>query len=293
MTTSAKEGGPVSTGAKPDAPLTLEVFTSPTRTIRGGDNTFPPTTSTLVLGRSDAVLVDAQFITEDVDGLAEMIDASGRTLRTIFITHGHADHYFGIARLQARFPQAQAVTTRGVTAYIDATIADEIKRSVAWFGNEFTHPTVRPAALEEDSIVLDGHRLPVIEVGQGDIKPSAILHVPPIDAVIAGDIVYNQVHAMLALGGPEDWANWAESIDAIERLNPTTVVAGHKKPEGRDDDVRAILDGTRNYIRDFAAAVSAANSSADVITAMTSKYPDHGNLTTLVFSASVAMHAKH
>jgi hypothetical protein len=65
----------------------------------------------------------------------------------------------------------------------------------------------------------------VIEVGQGDIAPSAVLHIPSLDAVVAGDVAYNQIHLMLALGRPAEWDKWIASIriivalrDVVERL---------------------------------------------------------------------------
>jgi hypothetical protein len=71
----------------------------------------------------------------------------------------------------------------------------------------------------------------VIEVGQGDIAPSAVLRIPALDAVVAGDVADNQIHQMLALGGPAEWDKWIASIGMIERLHPRIFVAGHKKPE--------------------------------------------------------------
>ena len=63
-----------------EASLGLRVFTSPTRIIAGNPNrTFSPTTSTLIFGATDAVLVDALMITEDVDALGDMIASTGKT----------------------------------------------------------------------------------------------------------------------------------------------------------------------------------------------------------------------
>jgi hypothetical protein len=64
--------------------LELRVFTTPARVIAGDPNrTFSPTTSTLIFGASDAVLVDALLIREDVDALGDMIASTGRMLTTI------------------------------------------------------------------------------------------------------------------------------------------------------------------------------------------------------------------
>jgi glyoxylase-like metal-dependent hydrolase (beta-lactamase superfamily II) len=98
--------------------LELRAFTSAARVIAGDPNrTFSPTTSTLIFGARDAVLADALLIREDVDALGDMIVSTGRTLTTIFITHGHGDHFLGSDRLIARFPGARAVTTPGIVDY--------------------------------------------------------------------------------------------------------------------------------------------------------------------------------
>jgi len=56
----------------------------------------------VIFGATDAVLVDALMIMEDVDALGDMIASTGKTLTTIFITHGHGDHFFGTDNSLAR-----------------------------------------------------------------------------------------------------------------------------------------------------------------------------------------------
>jgi hypothetical protein len=97
---------------------------------------------------------------------------------------------------------------------------------------------------------------------------------------------------MLALGGPEEWDKWIASVGIIESLHPRIVVAGHKKPEAPDDEAEKILNGTRSYIQDFAEAARSLGTVEEIVGAMRSKYPDHGNLTTLLFSARAAVKAR-
>lgn len=272
--------------------LHLRVFTSPFREIGGSkERTFSPVTSTLIYGEAEAVLVDAQFIRDDIDALGDMIEAAGRRLTTIYITHGHADHYFGIDRLIERFPDARAVATKAVVAYLAKHSAAEFQQFSAMFGDELVLPTSLPTALEDDFISLEGEKLRIVEVGQGDIPFSTVLHVPSLDAVIAGDVVYNGIHQMMGLSGPAQWTKWIESVDIIAALNPNIVVAGHKTP-GASDDAVPILEATRSYIRDFASAAASESSARDIVVAMQSKYPDHGNLATLLFSASAAIRGR-
>jgi glyoxylase-like metal-dependent hydrolase (beta-lactamase superfamily II) len=268
-------------------PLELEVYTSPTRTMTDGVSTFSPVTSTLVLGETEALLVDAQFVDEDIDAIADLIDRSGRTLRTIYVTHGHIDHYFGVGRLLKRFPNAQALATPGVVQFIEETHDTQLALSRQLLGDLVTEPTSRPRPLDGTGLALDSHELQVIEVGQGDIAPSTVLYVPELGAVIAGDVVYNGIHLMLAYSTPSEWELWTESVNAIERLGPSVVVAGHKRPEANNDP--RILAETRKYIEDFAEAVEKASSPREVISKIRMQYPDRGNLTTLVASASAAI----
>src|SRR6201998_2765966 len=100
------------------ADLRAEGFIGPFLPFEQGKGTFAATTSTLVSGRSEAVLVDAQHIRADVAALAEFIGRTGKRLTTIYVTHGHADHWYGAGELVAKFPGARLVATPPVGEYI-------------------------------------------------------------------------------------------------------------------------------------------------------------------------------
>jgi glyoxylase-like metal-dependent hydrolase (beta-lactamase superfamily II) len=282
----------MTTDANTDVQLQTHVFTSAARAIGGDPNrTFSPATSTLVVGDTEAVLIDAQYTESEISALGDMIEQTGKRLTSIYITHGHYDHYYGLGQLVARFPDARPVASAPVIAYINATLDDQAKQWQGFFGADFAKASVVPQPLEGDVIELEGHELRVIEVGQGDIKPSTVVHIPLIDTVVAGDVVYNRIHLMLALTGPDEWQAWIESVDRIARLGAKTIVAGHKRPDASDGDLETILDGTRAYIRDFRDTVAASSTAGEVVEIMTNKYEDYGNLTTLLFSARAAFQA--
>jgi glyoxylase-like metal-dependent hydrolase (beta-lactamase superfamily II) len=268
------------------ADLRADVFIGPFLHFEQGGGTFAATTSTLVSGKSDAVLIDAQHIRTDVAALADFIGRTGKKLTTIYITHGHADHWYGAGDLVATFPDARVVATAPVVEYINQAAETEAQQWAAMFGDRVAKPGDVPETLDGLTIELEGHELQIVEVGQGDIRPSTVLHIPDLDAVVAGDVVYNQIHAMLGLSGPSGWQRWLQSLDAIEKLDAKMIVAGHRKPESSDYEASRMLDETRSYIGDFADGAQRLDTAAELIELMKSKYPDFGNRWTLHFSAN-------
>lgn len=268
--------------------LGYQVYLSPTRVI-AGDRTFSPVSSTLFTGERDAVLVDAQFYREDVAALGDMIARSGKRLTTIYVTHGHSDHYFGAGEIVRRFPGAKVAALPSVADYIGRNHAEEVKTVGAMFGDRAVVPNLLPQALDGDTIELEGHSLKALDIGQGDISPSTTLWVETLRAAVPGDIVYNGIHMMLGLTGPEQWDQWIRSIDAIEALAPAVLVAGHKRAELPDDEPGRMLAESRAYIRSFAEVARADPSVDAIVSAMSAIYPSFGNLTTLVYSAHMAV----
>ena len=274
--------GPAAGGA---SVLRAQVFTSPYLNFEVAGGTFAPTTSTLVFGSAEAVLIDAQHIRSDVAALGDLIEQTGRRLTTIYVTHGHADHWYGAGDLLARFPGTRVVATGGVVDYITESAELAAQQWSAMFGDRVVDPTAVPEVLDGSAIELEGAELRIVEVGQGDIAPSTVVHIPAIDAVVTGDVVYNQIHVMLGFTGPQEWERWIQSVDTIEKLSPKMVVAGHKRPESSDAEVTRMLDETRSYISDFAEGARTADSADELAQIMKSKYPDFGNPWTLHFSA--------
>jgi glyoxylase-like metal-dependent hydrolase (beta-lactamase superfamily II) len=58
--------------------------------------------------------VGGGFINAQVDALADWVETFDTRVRAIYITHGHSDHWTGLARLLQRFPDARGVATKEV-----------------------------------------------------------------------------------------------------------------------------------------------------------------------------------
>jgi glyoxylase-like metal-dependent hydrolase (beta-lactamase superfamily II) len=109
------------------------VFVAPERPIISDDlppdltqRTWAPISATLISGEQDAVLVDATLTSDQALALGSWIAARNRTLTTIYITHGHGDHFFGLGLLLDRFPRAQALATPAVIAHMRQQMASNL-----------------------------------------------------------------------------------------------------------------------------------------------------------------------
>src|SRR3984893_13792843 len=124
-----------------DIPLNWDVFVTPgiptvTSDLPPGtkQGMWSPISSTLVYGKRDAVLVDAFITVEQANALADWVKRSGKNLTTIYATHGHGDHFFGIGSLLNRFPNARAVATPDVVKVMRQQASPQ---SLASFWNSF------------------------------------------------------------------------------------------------------------------------------------------------------------
>ncbi|TQC44165.1 MBL fold metallo-hydrolase [Rhodococcus sp. WS4] len=226
--------------------------------------------------------IDAQYLKDDVRDLGDLIERTGKTLTTIYVTHAHQDHYLGIGPLKERFPEAKCVALPHVVEAIKETRHEHAELWEQMFGDS---SVALPDPIEGDTFYVDGSPLKIIEVKQADISPTTIVHIPAIDAVVAGDAIYNEIHPMLGLSTPDEWQDWLETVDLVEKLNPRMIVAGHRRPDGDDHAVDTMIAQTRAYIQQFAAAYKVAKDAEDLIAIMTAKFPYHGQVWTLWFSA--------
>jgi len=104
---------------------------------------------------------------------------------TIYVTHAHGDHYFGLKILLDRFPNTRTVATAPVVAAIRNQIKPDFVKSF-W---EPRFPGQLPSQLTAPGFSMEipcasREALNVVELGHTDTS-----HVPSIGLVISGDCV--------------------------------------------------------------------------------------------------------
>src|SRR6202162_3050991 len=260
--------------------LSVNVFTAPGKTMVGerpkpfGEALgFDPITSTLIFGEYDAVLVDAMGTVAEAEALADWVALHNRNLETIYITHAHFDHFYGLSILLDRFPGARAIRTPKAVNGMQMSFSPTVERLARrLFPGQVATKLVPPEPYEHDTFTLEGNELRIIEQGRTDSPDSTSLHVPSIGLIVAGDVVYNQCHMYVGDTTPESRKNWIADLNRLAALNPAIVVAGHKKP-GAPDSPSAILD-TKRYLLAFDRVRKTATSDQDLFDQMTVLYSD-------------------
>ncbi len=234
-------------------------------------------TVTLIHGERDAVLVDTFLSVQHSKELVDWVVESGKNLTTIYVTHAHGDHFFGLQLLLDRFPNARAFATAQSVAGMQRQISPDVVSSF-WeprFPGQVPAKLTVPEVLDGDKLYLEGEELRVIDIGHTDKANSTALHVPSIGLAISGDAVYNNTHPYLAECDDQARGEWLRALDKIEALHPSAAVAGHGVLDP-DSSPRHIGE-TRNYLLDFNRVVANTSTARDLYERMLALHPNRVN----------------
>ncbi|KAF5703476.1 metallo-beta-lactamase superfamily [Fusarium globosum] len=261
---------------------------------------WSPLSITLLYTPTTALVVDCPATVNPTRELAEWIKSQlpqGSTLKYFVCTHAHGDHFLGLPVLEEHFPGLQAYATKAVAEGIDLQQSPEIRDAV--WANTFL-PSKDGSGLPDAKSVflalptsnefnLDGHLLKLYDVSHGDTHANSFIHVPELDLVVAGDIVYNgDCHQWLGeASSPEKRAQWLAALEQIIALRPRIIVPGHTfTPSSTPDEhiATAMLTGTADYINGFEKELAAATSERNLFERMQSRY-DRWNLYLLAGSS--------
>jgi glyoxylase-like metal-dependent hydrolase (beta-lactamase superfamily II) len=262
---AAVVGVTASTGAQ--SRLTLSVHT-------GKGQVGYDVNSTMIIGERDILVIDPQFSLSEAHKLAAELLETRKHVATIYATHPHPDHLFGLAVLKQAFPAAKIVA---LPATVNAARTGWPARQKFWagtYGNNIPGPEpVLPEELPTPVLTLEGEAFPITGGVQGADGPgNSFVWVAPLKAVITGDIVFD--HVYFGVPRPEARANWQKTVDQITALNPSIVVPGHEGP-GATRDLRSI-EWMKKYMADWDANVAKSKDAAEMRANVLKQYPGLG-----------------
>jgi len=216
----------------------------------------------LVETAAGVVAVDALLTETDSKALRARVDALGKPLLAVLITHGHPDHYNGVTNLVGGH-DVPVVATAGVDRVIRESDAAKERQWKPVFGEEWPARRTFPNRIARDgeTLVFDEVGFTVHDLGPGESHSDSIWIVGgPVPAAFVGDVVLNQVHAYTADGHT---AAWLANLDRVRGLvaGVPTIHPGHGAPGPVD-----ILGWQREYLTAYRNEVRALAGGRPALT---------------------------
>jgi glyoxylase-like metal-dependent hydrolase (beta-lactamase superfamily II) len=229
----------------------------------GATSLGTPVNAYIIESPSELVLVDTTLSVSDGRALRERIDALGKPLAAVVITHAHPDHYGALVEAIAGREGVPVLATAGVRDVIvrDDPVKEQILRPM--FGDAWAAERAFP-----DTVVDDGstHRFGALELRVTDLGPGESPHdsiwALNDTTIFSADVAYDNTHCYLADGFHEQWLANIERVRG-ELPAGATLHPGHGEPCGLE-----VLDRQRAYIDTLLDAVRSADwSDAEAATA--------------------------
>jgi glyoxylase-like metal-dependent hydrolase (beta-lactamase superfamily II) len=198
------------------------------------------------------VAIDATLTVSESRSFRRELDAIGKPLLAVLVTHGHPDHVAGIGEVV----RGRAVPILALPSVAEMMREIEEPKRRQWqpvFKDEWISAWTHPDRLVRDDevVVLDRVRYRVHDMGPGgDSRANGIWVVEdePRRAFV-GDLVFEGTHSYLADG---QLAEWFANLTRVRALltGISTIYPGH----GRSGSLQ-LLDAQRRYLEAYRAAV--------------------------------------
>ena len=187
--------------------------------------------SVIVMGKTDAVLIDAQWTLSNAHRVIAEIAETGKQLETIYVTHAHPDHYFGLGVIAEAFPAAKCVALPSVAGMINRQFFGKLDHWENVIGStNVCRRSVNIESLKENFFELEGERIEIIPEVMGDLKYNTVVWIPSISTIYGSDVLFNQAHPFTCEVTAEERQQWIRDVKRLEKMNAEVVIPGHQKP---------------------------------------------------------------
>jgi glyoxylase-like metal-dependent hydrolase (beta-lactamase superfamily II) len=252
--------------------ISIKVFTSP-------DDQFA-VNSVIVEGEHEVMLVDAQLTKTSAEKVLQEIQETKKPLSIVYITHEHADHFLGLEVFKEAYPGVRIIATSAVVDRINQVYREKLDKWQKLLGSGASSRIVEISKFDGSYIDFDGSRIQVIKDIQGDTDQNTMLWIPGPRILIAGDVLFDDIHVYTGETDSKARAKWLDTLRKVRELKPSVVVPGHSKV-GAVLDASTAVDFTERYLLAFNEELKTAKDPEGLINAMREKFPSAGLLLAL------------
>ena len=247
-----------------------------------GTSAIFPVTSTIVYGKKDAALIDAQFQKQYAEQVVKEIKDMKKNLKYVFVSYHDPDYYFGLDVIHKAFPEAKIISTAQTAYLIEASKDMKLGVWKEQLGADAPDTLIVPEVVDS---------LPSIEGNALEIKYNKddsahpFVWIPSLKTIVGGGSVTEGGHIWMAdTQGDKGIERWQQVIATMKQLEPATVVPAHFVSS---DDKPQVLDFVEKYLADYRQAAAKSNNAAELTAAMEKAWPQLPGKYNLVFGAKV------
>jgi glyoxylase-like metal-dependent hydrolase (beta-lactamase superfamily II) len=230
------------------------------------------TNSVIIEGTHEVMLVDAQLTKTNAEKVLQQIQATKKPLSIIYITHEHADHFLGLEVFKDAYPMARVLANSHVADRINNVYQAKIDKWKGILGSGATSHIVPISKCDDNFIRFDNSRIEVIKSIQGDTDENSMLWLPWQKTLIAGDVVFNDMHLYTAETDMSARTRWLNSLKTIRELTPVVVIPGHSK-SGAPLDATSAVTFTERYLLVYEEELKKAKDPDGLIKVMKEQFP--------------------
>ncbi len=229
--------------------------------------------SVIVMGKTDAALIDTQWTLSNAHRVVAEILETGKYLKTIYVTHAHPDHYFGLGPIADAFPEARVIALPSVAKTINNQFFGKIEHWEEQIGKtNVPRKQVNIEPLTGNYFELEGHRIEIIPEIMGDLKYNTVVWIPSIKTMYGSDVLFNEAHPFTCEVTAEERQQWIQDLERLETMGAEVVIPGHQKPGMPFDS--SCFSFTRDYLVATEEELANTNDVAGFYYAMVTRFPD-------------------
>jgi len=244
--------------------FSIKVFTSP-------DDQFWAN-SVIIEGSREVMLVDAQLTKTSAEKVLQEIRETKKPLSIIYVTHEHADHFLGLEVLKEAYPGVRVIANSAVTDRINKVYQEKVDKWKKILGSGATSQVVAIEKFDGNFIEFENSKIELLKDVQGDTDENTMIWIPGQRILIAGDVLFNNMHVYTAETDSKAREKWLNSLNKIRTLKPSVVIPGHSKV-GAPLDASTAVDFTENYLLVFDEELTKAKDSDSLINTMKERFP--------------------
>ena len=200
------------------------------------------------------------------------IKETKKPLSIIYVTHEHADHFLGLEVFREAYPGVRIIANSAVVDRINKVYQEKIDKWQKILGSAASSRVVTISKFDGNFIEFENSKIEVLKRIRGDTDENTMLWIPGQRILIAGDVLFNDMHVYTAETDSKARREWLNSLIKIRELNPAVVIPGHSKV-GAPLDSSTAVNFTENYLLVFEEQLKTAKDADNLVNTMKKKFP--------------------